>query len=66
MRPTFAWWKSWLSRHERGGVRFAALQAEPEIGVLLPCNVIVYESDDGKVRRGGLFRALGAGETQRP
>ena len=25
-----------------------ALQAEIEIGVMLPCNVIVYESDDGK------------------
>ena len=25
-----------------------ALQTEREIGLLLPCNVIVYESDDGK------------------
>jgi uncharacterized protein (DUF302 family) len=25
-----------------------ALQAELEIGLILPCNVIVYEGDDGK------------------
>lgn len=28
---------------------FSALSAEVEIGLLLPCNVIVYEKDDGKV-----------------
>jgi uncharacterized protein (DUF302 family) len=26
-----------------------ALQAEPQIGVMLPCNVIVQETDDGKI-----------------
>lgn len=29
---------------------YKALQAEENIGVLLPCNVIVQEKDDGKVQ----------------
>lgn len=28
---------------------YKALQAEPNIGVLLPCNIIVQEKEDGKV-----------------
>jgi uncharacterized protein (DUF302 family) len=28
---------------------YQALQSELEIGLLLPCNVIVYETDDGQV-----------------
>ncbi len=28
---------------------YKALQAEPRIGIMLPCNVIVQELDDGKV-----------------
>ena len=29
---------------------YKALQAEPLIGAMLPCNVIVQDTDDGKVR----------------
>ena len=31
------------------GFAHKALQAEPHIGTMLPCNVIVQETDDGKV-----------------
>lgn len=27
---------------------YAALQKDPRVGVLLPCNVVLYEKDDGK------------------
>jgi uncharacterized protein (DUF302 family) len=27
-----------------------ALEAEPMVGLMMPCNVIVYETDDGKIQ----------------
>lgn len=40
-----------------------ALQADPRIGVLLPCNVALYESDAGKAVVGAIdpMQTLGAG-----
>lgn len=29
---------------------YQAVQAEPEIGTMLPCNVIVQRTDDGKIK----------------
>lgn len=40
----------------------AALQKDPRVGVLLPCNVVVYERDDGKAVVGAVdpMETLGA------
>lgn len=39
-----------------------ALQKDPRIGVLLPCNVVLYEKDDGKAMLGAVdpMQTLGA------
>lgn len=41
-----------------------ALQKDPRVGVLLPCNVVLYEKDDGKAVVGAVdpMQTLGAGE----
>jgi uncharacterized protein (DUF302 family) len=40
-----------------------ALQQDPHVGVLLPCNVVLYEKDDGKAVVGAVdpMQTLGAG-----
>ncbi len=40
-----------------------ALQQDPRVGVLLPCNVVLYEKDDGKAVVGAVdpMQTLGAG-----
>lgn len=40
----------------------AALQKDPRVGVLLPCNVVLYERDDGKAVVGAVnpMQTLGA------
>lgn len=40
----------------------AALQKDPRVGVLLPCNVAIYETDDGKAVVGAVdpFQTVGA------
>ena len=43
-----------------------ALQAEPDIGLLLPCNVTLQEQQDGRVRVGFLEPALIAQLTSAP
>jgi len=42
-----------------------ALQAEPEIGLLLPCNVIVYEKD-GAVHISAIRPSIGMGMVENP
>jgi uncharacterized protein (DUF302 family) len=40
-----------------------ALSQDPRIGVLLPCNVVLFEGEDGRVRVGAVdpMQTLGAG-----
>lgn len=44
---------------------YQALQAEKEIGLLLPCNVIVYE-DKGKVFASAILPTVAMGMVDRP
>jgi uncharacterized protein (DUF302 family) len=43
-----------------------ALQAEPTIGVMLPCNVVVRESSPGKVEVAAINPVTGIGEVGNP
>ena len=48
------------------GLAFEALSAEPRVGVMLPCNVVVQQHDDGRVEISAIDPAAPMGAIGNP